>query len=243
MIRLKRSISKEVTLVALGKYPIIFNDFVNNVTLFAPDHKKVLVRDQFHIACPRDWVLVQGPEQFSMAGNANLGWKAVDPTHDIFYIGDDCRLLDFGTIEKLRQVAYSDASIGMVSPKIIGGANNPLQTNPPMDREVVYTDQHLALVCTYIKRELINAIGYLDDVTFVGYGYDDVDYSYRAKKAGFKLAIAPQVSVQHGVRKMDNGETRKGTETFIINHDGEYDPIQAQCEANERAFKKKWGIS
>ncbi len=228
-----------VTLVVLGKYPQLFNGFVENAELYAKNFSKVLVRDGDSILCPASWRMVQGPAKFSMAGNANLGWRAAPSTHDLLYIGDDVRFLHHNTIEDLRRLAYSDKEIGLISPKIVGGADNPLQTNPP-DETIVYSERHLALICTYIKREVIDKIGYLDDETFVGYGFDDVDYCRRVRNAGYKLAVAPMVSVQHGVRRMDNGEIRKGTETFIRNHDGSYDPIQAQCDANELAYKRKW---
>ena len=229
----------DVTVVVLGKYPKIFNGFVENANTYIDAFPKILVRDEEHIACPHGWELLQGPVKFSMAGNANLGWRAVPTDHDILYVGDDVRFLEYYTIDRLRKAAYSDRLIGLLSPKIIGGADNALQTSPP-STGIVYSERHLALICTYIKREVINKVGYLDDVTFVGYGFDDVDYCRRVRMAGFRLAIEPNIAVQHGVITMANGEVRKGTETFIINTDGNYDPIQKQCIANELAYKKKW---
>ena len=238
--RIGRKALPKVTLVVLAKYPVIFNGFYGNANEYAPKVEKILVRDGNEVICPgRDWTLIQGPDKFSMAGNANIGWKAVPDTNDILYIGDDVRFLQNNTIEDLRNIAYGYPRLGLLSPKIIGGADNSLQTNPP-NETVVFSERHLALICTYIKREVINAVGYLDDETFVGYGFDDVDYCRRVRNAGYTLAVAPTISVQHGVRKMDNGETRKGTETFIINNEGTYDAIQAQCDANELAYKKKW---
>jgi GT2 family glycosyltransferase len=89
-------------------------------------------------------------------------------------------------------------------------------------------------VCTYIKREVINKVGLLDEETFKGYGAEDADYSKRVKLAGYKLAVAPQIKVTHGV-------DRKGTETFMRNVGGYYEDIQEQVDANEAAYFKKWG--
>lgn len=226
--------SKVVTLVALGKYDDIFQGFRSNVDEFVPAGSawRVFVQDGKLITSTDGWKVVYGPKKFSMAGNANLGWKAVHPDSDILYLGDDVRFLEAHTIERLQQLAYSNPDIGLLSPKICGGADNPLQTNPP-DQDLVYSDKYLALVCTYIKRDVINRVGYLDDETFKGYGSDDVDYSLRVQKAGFRLAVAPRVRVQHGL-------TRNGTETFLRNVGGYYEDIQEQADINEKALNEKW---
>ena len=225
---------KLLTLVALGKYDDIFQGFRKNVDEFVPADKafRVFVQDGLLITDTTGWLTVQGPKKFSMAGNANLGWKAVDPDSDILYLGDDVRFKQHGTVEALCAIAYSDPKIGMLSPKICGGADNPLQTNPP-DEKLVYSDRYLALVCTYIKREVINKVGYLDEDTFKGYGSDDVDYSRRVQAAGYKLAVAPRIEVQHGL-------TRNGTETFLRNVGGYYEDIQEEANRNAKALEEKW---
>lgn len=222
-----------ITIVALTKYPDIFASFDTNVKEFAPTFDRVLVVDGIMVN-PVGWSVVQGPYTFSMAGNANLGWKAADPTHDILYIGDDVRFTAPDSVEKLRDLAHSDPSIGMLSARIIGGADNVLQTNPPQNKTLVYSDRYLALVCTYIKRTTIERVGYLDDETFKGYGWEDVDYSRRVKKLRMRLAVAPQVEVTHGI-------SRRGTETFLRNDKGYTKTIDEETARNEDAFFKKWG--
>lgn len=223
-----------VNIVVLGKYPDIFEGFRENADMYAPDFHKIFVRDGDKIAAPAGpWHTIQGPEEFSMAGNANLGWKAVVPGSDLLYIGDDVRFLSHSTVEILRQIAYSNKDIGMLSPKIVGGADNPLQTNPP-ECSWVRSDQYLALVCTYIKREVIEKVGYLDSFTFKGYGWEDVDYSRRVRQAGYITAVTSQVAVRHGI-------DRKGTESFLKNAKGDYSCIQIQADANEKAYLEKWG--
>jgi hypothetical protein len=230
-----RSNVKNVAIVALSKYQDIFTGFQSNIDKFAPEYDRVLVLDGHLIENAKHWKIVQGYKPFQMAGNANLGWKAVDPESDIFYLGDDVRLTDTGTIERLRAIAYSDPKIGMVSPKIIGGADNPLQTNPPEDKPIVYSERYLALVCTYIKREVINNVGFLDEVTFRDcYGNDDADYSRRVRNAGYKLAVHPQVQVKHGV-------DHTGTETFIRNLGGYKEDLEAMIAEHDKRYLAKWG--
>ena len=226
---------RDVSIVALSKYLDLFQGLEKNLDEFAPHIDRIVVLDGRLIPDDnKSWRIAYGPRKFSMAGNANIGWSMVGEGSDILYLGDDVRLTQPDTVARLQQLAYSDPKIGMLSPKIIGGADNPTQTDPPMDAEVVYSDKYLALVCTYIKRAVIDAVGFLDDVTFQGYGAEDADYSKRVKQADFRLAVAPHVEVIHGV-------DRKGTETFMRNVGGYYEDIQAQADANEAAYFQKWG--
>lgn len=179
------------------------------------------------------WYNIQGPEgKFVFSVNANLGLKAVDPDADVLLVGDDVRFKEPESVDKLFHLAHADSEIGILSPKILGGADNPLQMNPPTG--TTYSDRYLALVCTYIKRGVINKIGYLDESFNTGWGWDDVDYSRRARQAGFKLAVTSEVEVIHGVRK-------RGSETLIRSEKGEHKAMQAQDDIHAQIYLKKWG--
>jgi tetratricopeptide (TPR) repeat protein len=63
--------------------------------------------------------------------------------------------------------------------------------------------------CYLIKREVIEAIGLLDEMHFPrGYGEEN-DFSLRAQAAGFKLAIADQAYVYHAKSKSFGVELRR----------------------------------
>ena len=187
---------RDVSVVVLGKYNAVFAGFLETANQYLEPCPKVFVRDGQDIPDPGDgWNLVQGPAVFSMAGNANLGWRAANPEHDLLYIGDDVRFRSSGPIAQLQADAYSMPGIGILSPLIIGAASNPLQTNPHL-ASITFTKKTLAFICVYIKRDLINSIGYLDE-EFKQYGYDDDDYCRRARLAGFLLAVTPHVRVVH----------------------------------------------
>jgi len=227
---------RPVTLIVLTKYPEIWERFKSNVeTLFdLNSFYRVVVLDGKLVPEPKNWLCVYGPKKFSMAGNANMGWRQVARGTDILYVGDDVTFTSPDTLEKLSELAHSDPAIGMLSPHIIGGADNPLQKNPDPSTPIQYSEKYLALVCTFIKQEVIQSVGYLDEETFKGYGWEDADYNRRVQNAGYKLAVTPLVKVHHGF-------TRQGTETFMRNVGGYYEDIQAQCDENERAYIKKWG--
>lgn len=228
--------SDRVTIVSLAKYSELFDGLNENLNKYAGSSSfdRILVRDGMLIDQPSGWLTVDGPEDFNFSKNVNTGWKASDPEADIFFVSDDVRLTQENTIENLRKLAYSNPSIGMIAPRVIGPADNDLQTDPPKGEEVVYSDRYLVFVCLYIKRSVIQNVGYMDEDTFNGYGYDDTDFSRRVHNAGYKLAVAPDIEVTHGVKG-------KGTETFIKTEKGIWDRLKKQNEHNEQVYKNKWG--
>ncbi len=63
--------------------------------------------------------------------------------------------------------------------------------------------------CFFIKREVIDKIGYLDEKTFPkGYGEEN-DYCLRAMQAGFELRVADHCYIFHEKSKSFTHETRK----------------------------------
>ena len=218
---------RPVTIAVLGKFPDIFNGFVESADKFLPDIPKVFVRDGSEIVYPSgaQWTNLQGPPTFSNPGNANQAWQAAAPDSDILYCGDDVRFVQHDTWQMLQEVAYSDPKIGMLSPRIIGAAGNALQTHPKPEG-VTYSSQRLALICTYIKREVIDAIGYMDPIFGGSYGSDDSDYNYRVRKAGYMLAVTPKVNVEH----------HHAASTFTRTGPGN------DCTTGAEKFRQKWGM-
>lgn len=212
----KESTLRPVSIVVLSKYIDIFMPFLESLRQFQPNILVHCVVDGSSHEDVVKWLgalepqvfPILGPKKFSMAGNANLGLKAVPQDHDILYCGDDIRFLDADVTERLQKIAYSDDKIGILSPKLIG-RGSPAQTNPP---EGVSFARPLELwfPCVYIKREVIQKIGYLDEL-FNDFGSDDLDFCIRAKKAGYQLAVTSEVSVQH------EASQEGGPTTFVKN--------------------------
>lgn len=84
--------------------------------------------------------------------------------------------------------------------------------------------QYLPGWCLLFSRNLLDKIGPLDEQLGVGF-WDDVDFSFRAKKAGLKLGIVPL----HGVRHLCH-------QTFI----GSGIDIKNQYNENRKLFLEKW---
>jgi len=97
------------------------------------------------------------------------------------------------------------------------------QPNPqlwqPMNRIVGF--------CLLIKRALFNKIGYLDEQFSPGH-YEDDDYCYRARQAGYKLILAGDVIIHH-----------EGSASFLRQ---DRDKLIKLVERNHRQFIAKWGV-
>jgi len=223
----------ECDVVVLSKFSTIFKGFQDCVDADAPELKKICIWD--NVAPPpvrmQKWSHFIAAGEFKMARNGNLGLKASD--RDVLYCGDDTRIVQLHTIDHLSIIAESDPSIGILSPKIAGHAQE-LQMRPTSQGPDLTFAPFVAFVFVYIKRALINRIGYLDE-RFEGYGMEDLDYCYRARAAGFKIAVTPDVTVRHGVNGHIYGST-------FIEVRGE--PQMAKDdEANRARFAEKYGIA
>ena len=197
---------KPVTIVVLGKYESIFQDFYKSWKSFASNYPVVLVRDEGDIVAPAEWTTIEGLRPFKMAGNGNLGLKAVPEDHDILYVGDDVRFLEENTVERLQKYAYSHDSIGLLCPRLVG-RGSPIQLNPS-DELTPAKPLEFWFPCVYIKRSTIEKIGYLDE-RFNDFGSDDLDYCIRVRLAGMKLIVARDVAVMH------EGSPEGGPTTFV----------------------------
>lgn len=85
----------------------------------------------------------------------------------------------------------------------------------------------LALFCTMIRREVINACGYLDETYGIGM-FEDDDYAEAVKAKGYALIIAEDAFIHHF-----------GSVSFKKLQDEEYLKI---FNTNKAQFEKKWGI-
>lgn len=227
-----------VNVVVLTKYKEILKPFLESISRYETlgSHQSIVfvidgkeVGPEF-VSGPNS-IIIQGPDQFSMAGNGNLGLKATK-TGDILYCGDDIRFLEKDTIQKLHKEAYSDDKIGILSPRLIGrGA--PAQINPPEGISEVRPIE-MWFPCVYIKREVFDAIGFLDE-DFSDFGSDDLDFAIRAKMAGYKLCVTSKVAVKH------DASPEGGPTTFIKKLGVDVWQQQQVVAANK--LRKKYGVS
>ena len=163
---------------------------------------------------------------------ANIGLRASKGDYMILLNSDT--IVTPGWLEKLIECATSRKDIGIVGPlsncaswqsipEIFDKNGGWMINNIPegysleMFSNIVANVSEKAFPCVsfvngfcyMIKRAVIDAIGRLDEESFpYGYGEEN-DFSIRARKAGFKLAIADHAYVYHSKSKSFGHERRQ----------------------------------
>lgn len=163
---------------------------------------------------------------------ANIGMRA--STGDCIILLNSDTIVTPGWVEKLLECANSRKDIGIVGPlsncaswqsipEIFdnkgGWAINSVPDGYSLENfsELVEKISEKAFpsvnfvngFCYAIKRAVIDAIGWLDEESFPhGYGEEN-DFSIRARKAGFKLALADHAYVYHSKSKSFGHERRQ----------------------------------
>ena len=163
---------------------------------------------------------------------ANIGLRASNGDYIILLNSDT--IVTPGWIEKLIECATSRKNIGIVGPlsncaswqsipEIFDKNGGWMINNIPEGYSLETLSDIVANVsdkafpcvnfvngfCYMIKRAVIDAIGWLDEESFpYGYGEEN-DFSIRARKAGFKLAIADHAYVYHSKSKSFGHERRQ----------------------------------
>ena len=189
---------RDVAIVTLSGYADIFEHLADSIDKCGLKDVKIVVADRDltpKIIRPK-WAVITGVSPFCFAANANLGIQAV-PEHDVLLTNDDVTFLDPETVWTLQHIAYNHPEVGILSPTIYGGVGNQLQIHHEIPEEVVYSEQRLAFVCVFLRREILDEIGPLDE-RFTGYGGEDTDYNLRAQILGYKLGVTSRVRIAHG---------------------------------------------
>jgi GT2 family glycosyltransferase len=173
----------------------------------------------FAAAHPRA-VLLRNDERLGYTRSANRGLRASRSGFVVLLNSDTIVTPDW--LERLLECAASDPAIGIVGPLSNAATfqsvpecldadgewvNNPLPPGwEPADMAALVDAiaprafprvGFVSGFCFGIKREVIDAIGYFDELSFPdGYG-EEQDYCLRAARAGFHLAIADHAHVYH----------------------------------------------
>ena len=162
---------------------------------------------------------------------ANQGLRA--STADYVILQNSDTIVTAEWLDRLVACGESDRSIGLLGPLSNTAswqsipeieengdwAANPLPPGVTIDQMGQWVAQSAARLypslpflngfCYGIKRAVINQIGFLDEENFgAGYGEED-DFTLRARKAGYRVAIADDVYVYHAQSRSYSNEKRR----------------------------------
>ncbi|ESW38901.1 glycosyltransferase family 2 protein, partial [Pseudomonas taiwanensis] len=186
-------------------------------------HRLVVIEDQTPVpALSKALKVLAAKGKITLVHNAvNLGFirsmnraMALSPNKDVVWLNADTRVHG-AWLDRLRQVAYSDARIASVTPFTNNGelmsfpqsrishAMPSAKQQAELDELAQQTDSLSVEIetgcgfCLYIKRAALDEVGYLDEVHLArGYG-EETDWCLRARSLGWRHMGAPNVFVAH----------------------------------------------
>ncbi len=169
------------------------------------------------------------PHGYAIA--ANLGMREAGGDYVVVLNSDT--IVTYDWLEKIIACGESDQRIGILGPLSNaashqslpelrdGGAwaTNPLPAFASEDGIAKLLDHvsprlrpRLPFIngfCYVVKRSVFDAIGYFDEENFASGYCEENDFSYRARQAGFELAVADDCYVFHAKSKSFTAEARK----------------------------------
>jgi GT2 family glycosyltransferase len=189
-----------------------------------------------------DWIrVIRNKRNLGFVKGNNLGIAASDPKSDLLLLNNDVEIHQFGWLEKLQAAAYSESRIGIVGCRLVepGGKLLHVGTYMPLNsfwgqqigsgeknvnqynrtREV----EGVVFACVYIKREVLEAVGPLDEA-YVSY-FEDTDYCLTARQHGYKTVCCGDVTLTHHER-VSTTENRVDFSSIF--------------ERSQQVFKKRW---
>jgi GT2 family glycosyltransferase/glycosyltransferase involved in cell wall biosynthesis len=171
-------------------------------------------------------LLIAGERNGGFAVNANRGLRATDPARDAVLLNSDVEALP-SWLQCLQYAAYRYADGGIVGAQLqypdgriqFGGTVRNRDQPQWFDHRYRFkphgwgpaeqASPALAVTgaCMYVRREVIDRVGLLDE----GYAmaYEDVDWCLRAWQAGFRVLYFPSAQLVHHesvTRGSDQGE-------------------------------------
>lgn len=200
-----RDFSDKFTVVIPNKYPDVIKPLLDSINRYQSHPIDICIIADGHDNTYGFRSIPYDKDQFIFSHAANLGFNS--STKDIILINDDVRITAIDFFERLSSLAYSDSSIGILSPLIDGGCGNLYMFSSLVDQlwdDTVIMHRpctpydYISFACVYIKRDLINSIGPMDE-GFIDYGKDDTDYCIRAHNAGWKCSIVRELCAIHGI--------------------------------------------
>jgi len=198
--------------------------------------------------------VLAGEENRGFAANVNRGLRATDPARDVVVLNSDTEARA-SWLACLQYVSREHDDIGIVGPRLLypdgriqfAGTVRNLAAPEWFDHRYRFKPAdwgpaHLAGpvlavtgACMYVKRELIERVGLLDESYPMA--YEDVDWCLRAWQQGFRVMYFPAASLYHHesvTRGTDVGERERASQRVFWARWGDFfDARQVRTEAGK----------
>lgn len=176
------------------------------------------------LAEKRGHTVVRLNENRSFSNGVNAGVNAGESKF-VVVLNDDAIVTEGWDTALLQDASRSD--VGMV------GARSNFAAGPMGDPSFVGEPPFLVFVCVCFRRDVWKKVGPLDEETFDGFSCEDLDYSWRVVKNGFKLKVS-SAFVYHA-----------GSRTLLAEAVGNAQDRQLALAKNnekyQRKLQEKWG--
>ena len=172
---------------------------LNNIRLFVESQEK---------AGERRFELIANEENLGYAGGNNIGIKyALESGADYVFILNPDTTVKSNLFAKLAETAKKNPRAGIIGPAINEGdkviyCGEVEWLKPELKHSVLQTTNYKLQTSKYIPgaamfigKKVFEKIGMFDERYFLY--FEDADFCVRARKAGFKLVIAPDAVVRH----------------------------------------------
>jgi GT2 family glycosyltransferase len=195
--------------------------------------------------------VVAGERNAGFAANVNRGLRAADPEHDVVVLNSDMEARD-GWLASLQYTASLGEDVGIVGAKLLypdgriqfAGTQRNLGAPEWFDHRYRFkpgrwgpanlpgTVLAVTGACMYVRRELLDRVGLLDEAYPMA--YEDVDWCLRAWQAGFRVFYVPaSVLVHHESqsRGMQVGERERESQRLFWQRWGDFfdaRPVRAE---------------
>jgi GT2 family glycosyltransferase len=161
-----------------------------------------------------EWItLIENGQNLGFVRGNNVGIRAAPAQSDILLLNNDIEINQHGWLREIQRVAYSADDIGIVGCRLVFPDGRLLHAGTYMPRDTWWGQQIGSLekdvnqycldrdvegvvgACMYIRRDLLQAIGALNEA-FFSY-FEDTDYCLQAAEAGYRTVCAGNVTLIH----------------------------------------------
>ena len=208
----------ELVIIDNGSDPIYKPPFVMNA-------ETILIRNETNLG-------------FSVAANQGIKAATGDTivlfNNDVIVTPDWANILmsyleeDFDIIAPMTNFVAGTQSVAIGSYDNLDQLNAAATVFTEENRGHV-TEVNFAVMSMFVKREVFDTIGYLDETLWPSCG-EDIDLCFRARQEGFRIGVARDVYIHH-----------YGSKTFeLMANEGtlDYDKVVAQ---NDKHLAERWG--